>query len=184
MRISSASRSHSHLSSAASSWRADGIPDGAPVRNLRMTRPAPGLLLTPAILVPPESPDAETRADPVSYAAWREMRQFDCARCHERDYTGHVGLRCSSRRAPEGATSSCASCSRGTRGAACLPMAASRSRCRTRKGCTLTSASGKTAPIRPERSSANEFVHAAPESPDPEGAEATSGATTTKRSRR
>ena len=29
--------------------------------------------------------------DAAIYAAWRAMRQLDCARCHGRDYTGSVG---------------------------------------------------------------------------------------------
>ena len=56
-----------------------------------MSRAARGLLLTLAMVVPPGAAAAETRVDPAVYAAWRAMRQLDCARCHGHDYTGSVG---------------------------------------------------------------------------------------------
>ena len=56
-----------------------------------VTRLAPTLLLALALPVPPNSHAAETRVDPAVYAAWRAIRQLDCARCHGRDYTGSVG---------------------------------------------------------------------------------------------
>ena len=43
------------------------------------------------MLAPPDLAHAETRVDSAIYAAWRAMRQLDCARCHGRDYTGSVG---------------------------------------------------------------------------------------------
>lgn len=56
-----------------------------------MMRTVSRLLLTVAVLLPPNAADAETRVDAAIYAAWRAMRQLDCARCHGRDYTGSVG---------------------------------------------------------------------------------------------
>jgi len=56
-----------------------------------MTTRAPALLLALALLVPLHVAAAETSADPAVYAAWRAIRQLDCARCHGRDYTGSVG---------------------------------------------------------------------------------------------
>jgi mono/diheme cytochrome c family protein len=32
-----------------------------------------------------------TRVDARTYAGWRTLRQFDCARCHGPDYQGSVG---------------------------------------------------------------------------------------------
>ncbi|HKC44923.1 MAG TPA: cytochrome c [Burkholderiales bacterium] len=56
-----------------------------------MTTRAPALLLALALLVPLHAAAAETSAAPAVYAAWRAIRQLDCARCHGRDYTGSVG---------------------------------------------------------------------------------------------
>ena len=56
-----------------------------------MTRAVSSVLLAVAVLLPPNAADAETRVDAAIYAAWRAMRQLDCARCHGRDYTGSVG---------------------------------------------------------------------------------------------
>jgi mono/diheme cytochrome c family protein len=42
-------------------------------------------------VLPPDAATAETPVDAAIYAAWRAMRQLDCARCHGGDYTGSVG---------------------------------------------------------------------------------------------